>query len=84
MIITTDFEEETILIDPFSIDLVQYRNTQNYTMINGTDEFPSKLVFITIQGTTVHMLPAVFEADVLPLLMEQAHGIHNARNSSVQ
>lgn len=84
MIITTDFEGDTLLIDPLSIDVAQYVNTQKFAFIAGADEFPSKLVFIAIQGTTVHMLVEVFEADVLPLLMEQAHGIHNAGNSSVQ
>lgn len=84
MIVTTDFEGETVLIDPLSIDLVQYRKTLYMQDIEGETELPPKLVFVTVQGTPVAMLPEIFEADLLPLLMEKAHGIHNARNSSIQ
>lgn len=68
MIRTTDFFGNQLLIDPFSIDLVIYQETEKN----------EKFVRLFIQNVPVDMCPKVFEADVLPTIEEESkHGTLN-------
>ena len=61
MIRTTNWEGHTLLIDPFSIDIVVYHNHTE----------KGAYVRLFAQGVPVHMDAKVFEADVLPTIEEE-------------
>lgn len=64
MIRTTNWDGYTLLIDPFSIDMVVYGKK---SQVNSRVE-----VLLYVQGQTVCMDSRVFEADVLPSLEEES------------
>ena len=57
MIRTTNVTNSLLLLDPFSIDAVEYSDTDD-------------TVRMYVQGTPFIMLAKVFEADVLPAIEE--------------
>lgn len=59
MIRTTNVYDTILLIDPFSIDAVEYMSD-------------NKCVRVYVQGTQFTMNAKVFEADVLPAIQEEA------------
>lgn len=59
MIRTTNAYDAMLLIDPFSIDAVEYVSD-------------NKCVRVYVQGTQFTMLAKVFEADVLPAIEEES------------
>lgn len=59
MIRTTNAHDAMLLIDPFSIDAVEYVSD-------------SKYVRVYVQGTQFTMAAKVFEADVLPAIEEES------------
>lgn len=59
MIRTTNAYDEMLLIDPFSIDAVEYVRDNNCVRVH-------------VQGAQFMMLAKVFEADVLPAIEEES------------